>query len=224
VKYTNKKWTRTIVRSDDENKEREALIKRAAKGDNAAFETYHQMNVNLFHSIVNKSKRKWPRVDIESMEQEGMLGLMRGITKYCVTKKKNSRPETYIYQWVDAAVRQYCRVATKIESYTATYSENKESNISTAPLKITSVIDEPSTNKITDFEISNVMEPFFATLHGRDLFIARARFVYDNQRTLEDIGGELGISRERVRQVALKLVTRFGAFAKRHGLELYHEV
>ncbi len=217
-----KKWTRTVVRTNAEDKERERLIKRAAKGDNKAFEEYHQMNVNLFRSILNKSARKWPNVDTESMWQEGMIGLMKGVKNYSVAKKKKSRPETYIYQWVDAAIRQYCRETTKFDSYSSTYYENKK-DISATPLKTKNVADEVSANKITNFEISSVMEPFFATLHGRDLTIARARFVYDSQRTLEDIGNELDLSRERVRQLTLKLVSRFTTFAKLHGLELHHE-
>jgi RNA polymerase sigma-32 factor len=40
-----------------------------------------------------------------------------------------------------------------------------------------------------------------STLSERELHIVKARQLQDNAKTLETLGGELGISKERVRQI-----------------------
>ena len=48
-----KKSRNYVKRPEKENKDREKLIAKAKRGDEQAFNTYMQMNINLMHSMVS---------------------------------------------------------------------------------------------------------------------------------------------------------------------------
>lgn len=212
-----KKFRTTIVRTEVENLEREELIRKAAEGDEIAFETYYKLNINLLRSIVNRCHRQWPRADAENIYQEGLMGLLYGMKKYKAEKRKTGRPESYIFNWVHAYARQYCIQGYKEESNKVQYDETPHGLFSTEERM-------EYTDRYGDFEINDALEKFFNTLTSRDQVIARGRFSYENKRTLNSIGRELGVSRERVRQITIGLIDKFKRYAERINLDVHWDI
>ncbi|HIF93568.1 MAG TPA: sigma-70 family RNA polymerase sigma factor [Myxococcales bacterium] len=58
------------------------------------------------------------------------------------------------------------------------------------------------------------VEAFAETLGERDLIILRSRILADEPRTLAELGEEFDVSRERVRQLEVKIVDRLRTFMK----------
>jgi RNA polymerase sigma factor (sigma-70 family) len=212
---STKKFRTTIVRTEAENLEREELIRKAADGDEIAFETYYKQNINLLRSIVNRCHRQWPRADVENIYQEGLMGLLHGMKKYKSEKRKTGRPESYLFSWVRAYARRYCVQNYQEESNKVPYDEIATSGFTTAEDRM------EYTERYGDFEIQDALEKFFNTLNPRDQVIARGRLCYDTKRTLNSIGRELGVSRERIRQITIGLVSRFKIFAERHDVDVH---
>ena len=57
---------------------------------------------------------------------------------------------------------------------------------------------------------------FRATLADKDLIIFDQRLVADEPRTLQDLGEEFGVSRERVRQLEARITGRLRTFLGQH--------
>ncbi len=60
---------------------------------------------------------------------------------------------------------------------------------------------------------------FVSSLPEREQCIFRARWMSEDQRTLQEVGDELGITRERVRQIEARLLARLRAFLEQEGLK-----
>jgi RNA polymerase sigma-32 factor len=60
------------------------------------------------------------------------------------------------------------------------------------------------------------LSEFRATLSDKDLIIFDQRLVADEPRTLQDLGEEFGVSRERVRQLEARITGRLRAFLSQH--------
>ena len=61
---------------------------------------------------------------------------------------------------------------------------------------------------LADAEVHEELQRSVAALDARDRFIVRSRFLDDDTRTLTQLGVTLGISRERVRQLESRALTR----------------
>ncbi len=82
------------------------LVKRyQATGDKRILDKIVLANLGLVHKIVHKFPIKNQSVSYEDLFQEGVAGLIRGITKFDTTK--GCRLSTYVYNWIQAMVRRY---------------------------------------------------------------------------------------------------------------------
>ncbi len=63
--------------------------------------------------------------------------------------------------------------------------------------------------------LSSKMEEFQATLSDRDLTIWKSRLVAERPMTLQELGDQFGVSRERARQLEARLLQRFKSFLRR---------
>ncbi len=61
------------------------------------------------------------------------------------------------------------------------------------------------------------LEEFEKTLKGRDLEIFQGRILADNPKTLQEIGEDYGISRERARQLEARILRRLEDFVREKG-------
>lgn len=62
--------------------------------------------------------------------------------------------------------------------------------------------------------LSGNLETFAASLTGKEKLIFDRRLIAEEPATLQEIGEEFGVSRERVRQIEAKLKARLGAYLK----------
>ena len=93
-----------------------------------------------------------------------------------------------------------------------------------AMLKDFIAINEPSVEeKISERELSDIlqlkMKEFSKTLSGREMKILQQRLMADLPITLQEIADEYGITKERVRQIESRLLTRLKEFFQKEGLE-----
>jgi len=64
---------------------------------------------------------------------------------------------------------------------------------------------------------SRYLEEFVSTLNQRDKEIFQKRIIAESPKTLQEIGDEYGISRERARQVEARIVKNLKSFVKEKG-------
>ena len=64
-------------------------------------------------------------------------------------------------------------------------------------------------------KFSKYLEEFVLTLNQRDREIFQKRIAAETPKTLQDIGDEYGISRERARQIEAKIIKNLKAFVKK---------
>ena len=81
------------------------LIKLAQDGKQYAINKLIRHNTGLVHKIVNRFPMKNCTCTYEDLFQEGVLGLIRGIQKFDVTR--GVRLSTYCYRWIQAYVKRY---------------------------------------------------------------------------------------------------------------------
>ena len=67
--------------------------------------------------------------------------------------------------------------------------------------------------------VHEYIEEFAQTLSEKDLFIFRHRMLAEEPLTLQEIGDEFGITRERVRQLESRIMGRLKQFLQEHGID-----
>ena len=74
-------------------------------GNDYALNKLIKHNTGLVHKIVNRFPMKNCTCSYDDLYQEGLLGLIRGIRKFDVTR--GVRLSTYVYRWIQAFVKRY---------------------------------------------------------------------------------------------------------------------
>ncbi len=144
---------------------------------------------SLAKSIANKYSQYG--VPFEDLLQEGLLGILEAAKKY--DESKGTKFSTYATYWIKKKVIE------------ALEKERKSS------LKSLKLIEETVEEKRS--AISNVipkkikLPPNFPELEKKIILS-----LYEDQKTLQEIAQELGISRERTRQLKEKALRRLRAF------------
>ena len=84
--------------------------------------------------------------------------------------------------------------------------------------------EQTAENRVADAEfrslLSQKIRAFGATLEGKDRVIFERRLLRDGPGTLQEIGDEFGISRERVRQLESRLKNRLKEYLLREVEDL----
>lgn len=87
-------------------------------------------------------------------------------------------------------------------------------------------VDEQLAAKETQDILQKKLEEFTDKLNERELHIFKQRLMADLPITLQEIAGEYGISKERVRQIEERILEKLKEFFKKHGIKaemLYRE-
>jgi RNA polymerase sigma-32 factor len=74
-----------------------------------------------------------------------------------------------------------------------------------------------------DDAIKERLTEFAGPLNDKEDFIFRERLISDSPKTLQEIGAEFGVSRERVRQIEKRLLTRLRSFLETELPEYFGE-
>jgi RNA polymerase sigma factor (sigma-70 family) len=145
--------------------------------------------VREYLPLVRSIAAKYNKLGVphEDLEQEGMIGLLEAAEKY--DENKGAKFSTYATYWI----KKYILEAVKKE---------KKSTYKTSALN----------EEITEDKIENKSKPYNNKLKFPDGMPDAEKLVikllYEDQLTLKEISEQLGISRERVRQLKEKAFRR----------------
>lgn len=180
-------------------------------------------------SLVCSGKIKYGRRELEDVVQEGVLGVLSRAHRYDPGKSSLS---TFVYmaatQWLWQQITQLgnadCRrINDQLLSLNLPIVHGRvagHGDRNTTELIDLIPSDEDMENSVLhDMEMAELHRMIDEIKDDRARYVTRARFV--DGRTLDEIGADVGISRERVRQIAMKEIRRISLRARRlrRGLE-----
>lgn len=209
-------YTRVAKQHPPLTREREfELSRRSRAGDKAARQLLVNHNVAFVLSLCRRFANKGCRMD--DLVQEGMIGLLKAVEHF--DPARGNRFSTYASWWIHAYVRKYLRDmrATVKPVVTspgqARFALPKDISLD-APMgeeddttRLDRLEDEGPSQE-DDFlrdehssEVRQALERVRSRVGGLGWDIILQRLEQDQPRTLEEIGRDWGLSRERVRQV-----------------------
>ena len=193
--------------------EEHALALRVRKGDVAARQKFVRHNLAFVIAIARKLRRG--SVPLDDLIQEGNMGLMRAVEKF--DPHAGTRFSTYAIWWIRAYVGKYLKAARSTV-------RPRSGTLAWPDLSLDGAIDEEGDPTHLDRleEERPGPEDDYAQSEGdrhvRDALgrvrrrigelgwdIVRDRLGNDQPCTLEELAERWGVSRERVRQVELKI-------------------
>lgn len=191
------------------------LARRSREGDAKARQLLVNHNVAFVLSMCRPHANKGCRLD--DLVQEGMIGLLKAVEHF--DPSKGNRFSTYASWWIRAYVTKYLRDmrATVKPVVTAPgqarFALPKDFSLD-APVgdddETTHLdrLEDGGPSQEDDFlrgehshEVREALERVKKRLGGLGWDIVRQRLEQEQPRTLEEIGKDWGLSRERVRQV-----------------------
>jgi RNA polymerase primary sigma factor len=206
--------------------EERALLAKAQAGDGRARDRLIRANLGYVFTVA--LSQKLGAVPLEDVAQEGALGLMRAIVKFDLAHKV--RFGTYAINWIRAYIGNYLRAARSVVRPRAGSTASADFSL-----------DEPLSDTGDGTHLENVEDegPQPDALHAAADHDARVRAVIarlraklgplgwdivqerlsDDRSRLEDLGKRHGVSRERVRQVEMKVKALLARRLKAEGLD-----
>src|SRR5512140_1672766 len=192
--------------------EEHAVALRAAEGDVAARQKLARHNLAFVVAIARRQRRG--AIRLEDLIQEGNVGLLRAVEKF--DPHAGTRFSTYAVWWIRAYIGKYLKEARSTV-------RPQSGTVAQPDLSLDSTIDEegdathleriedegpgPEDTYLSsegDREVRDALGKVRKRIGELGWDIVHNRLEQDQPRTLEEIGKRWGVSRERVRQVALK--------------------
>jgi RNA polymerase sigma factor (sigma-70 family) len=197
-----------------------SLAKQYQQGDVSAGQKIIHANLRF----VVKVSQKYFNSGHNYLEivQEGNLGLMKALTRF-----DPDRGVHFIYYavwWIEASIKDFIRKSSKIRTGTLRHTKDLLS------LDETIAGDPSETDRWVDYltddfdleslysgreisrQVSFLFQQGFTMLTRRELFIILKRFYSDPPVTLMEIGSQLGLSQERVRQLQVRSLQKMKQF------------
>lgn len=158
-----------------------------------------QSNLRLVVSIAKRHQS--PSVDFFEVVSDGNVSLMRAVEKFDFTR--GFKFSTYA-SW--AIMRNFARTIPEEKSQSERYQTGREELLET----VSGPRPEESENDFLP-AVRTLLDRMMGELDEREQKILRQRFGLDDageSQTLEQIGKRLGVSKERVRQLEARAMTR----------------
>lgn len=188
---------------------------RARAGDARARQLLINHNVAFVLSMCRRYQGKGCRMD--DLVQEGMIGLLKAVEHFDASK--GNRFSTYASWWIRAYVQKFLRdMRATVKPIIAPPGEERRALPRDFSLDAPIGDDDDTTwlDRLEDVdpspdaqvarqeystEVRDALERVKKRIGGLGWDIVEQRLESDDPRTLEEIGKEWGLSRERVRQV-----------------------
>jgi RNA polymerase sigma factor (sigma-70 family) len=219
-------WTQIAAEHPTLSKEREleltTIVAKARLSKSARVERARHLLVCHNIALVIHMAKKYPtHFLLDDLVQEGATGLTKAIEKFDPTK--GNKFSTYATWWINAYLKNYARLMNPGVKVKANHSP-------TVPRPIAVSLDTPldEDESVTSKDLLESEDPdpetFFSDLDFRALVedrlrarakkfgpigmrIIRERLMQhtEDQTTLEAMGDDVGLSRERIRQIEVRL-------------------
>jgi len=191
------------------------LSEKSREGDEAARKLLINHNVAFVLSMCRRYQGKGCRMD--DLVQEGMIGLLKAVEHF--DPAKGNRFSTYASWWIRAYVQKYLRDMRATVKPIISQPGTEQFALPRDFSLDTPVGDDDDTTYLDRLEddepgqednylrsehseeIKDALERVQKRIGGLGWDIVEQRLEEDNPRTLEEIGKDWGLSRERVRQV-----------------------
>jgi RNA polymerase primary sigma factor len=190
------------------------LTARARRGDRKAYQTLATANLALVISVAKGFANSGARLD--DLVQEGNVGLLKAIDHF--DPKKGTRLSTYAVWWIRAYITRYLQDNRSQvrggEAQRLTMSDvslDAELDGETDCTHLERLVDPGSSpeddllRKAQDEDVREALLRVKKRLGELGWEILQERLSQESPRTLEEIGKRRGISRERVRQLELRI-------------------
>lgn len=199
---------RRQVRTPEEvavdNGYRRELVAKAKQGDHTALLEYHQLNLGLVESIVRYYAKWVSENEIDDLRQEARMGLWKGIQAYNIDKSNTGKPEGYIFSWVRAYVSNYAKTWGLAKEGKKVSLDHVDEDTDQPSLMDQMADESPSAaERYDEKETATWLAELSSGLLPKERVIATRRLFAEEPETLQNLGDEIGISRERVRQIEI---------------------
>jgi RNA polymerase sigma-32 factor len=201
------------------------LAKRYQQGDQEAGQQI--INANL--RFVVKVSKKYFNSKHNCLEiiQEGNLGLMKALTRF-----DPDRGIPFIYYavwWIEAMIKSFIHKSGKVHTGNLgnakdLYSldenighDENDKNCWVDYLSDDTDLEKDFCDKETSRNISSLFDHCFSFLSKREAFIINQRFYADPPCTLTEIASQLGVSKERVRQLQIRSMEKLRQVMEEQG-------
>lgn len=189
------------------------LARKAKKGDERARQQLANSNLAFVVAVAKKFANRGARLD--DLIQEGNVGLMKAIEHF--DPKKNVRFATYAVWWIRAYITRYLK-----DNRSQVRGGESERPVMTDFSLDASLDEEGETtfldrledggpspqdqylSREQDTEVQEALARVKKRIGDLGWDILTQRLTQDKPATLEELGKNWGVSRERVRQVELK--------------------
>jgi RNA polymerase sigma factor (sigma-70 family) len=161
--------------------------------------------------LVNKIAKQYRRSGVEwdDLLSEGRLGLFRAAETF--DPHRGARFSTYASWWVKASISEYVERSKSVvrQAYRSTETDKSLNEPvfkdSEETQRIDLIVDEhqvdPWERIATERNATELKELALAPLNERERLVFEARHLADEPQTLNQIGEQIGVSRERARQI-----------------------
>ena len=203
--YLKEIGTVPLLSADEELR----LAKRKAEGDESAKERLIEANLRL---VVSIAKRYTGRgMSFLDLVQEGNLGLIKGVEKFDYTK--GYKLSTYATWWIRQSVTRALadqartiRVPVHMVE-TIPIGEEDDSNLGDFVADSNAVTPEGNVESVM---LREHIDALLGDLKERERQVIVLRFGLEDghPRTLEEVGKEFNVTRERIRQIEAKALRK----------------
>lgn len=187
------------------------LLKKAQKNDFFARQEILESNLRFVFNVANKYKGKG--VPMEDLISEGNVGLVTAIDRF--DEKRDVKFISYAVWWIKQSIQDCIKKNAYKNEFEGYADDNLSCNdsIKSSDEELSKDMinksfvteEEASAKKELDTNQKYVISKLLKKLDDKGRYVMKAYYGIDqNPMTLEDIGDELGLSKERIRQIKEK--------------------